>query len=98
MTEKTKEITIEPAKYGNGFTVYEWGTYGESSVLAGQTKKQYLDGFDTIEEAKEAYPEADVTGVQSAYNTFDHLPDEDGNIGPSPHDMDYGTHPSQQDW
>ena len=93
-----KELTIEPAKYGEGYTVYEWGTYEDSSVLAGQTKKQFLDGFDTLEEAQAAYPEAEATGRVSAHNTFDHLPDEDGNTGPSPYDMDYGTHPSQQDW
>ena len=67
-------ITIEPSKYDDGFNVYEWGTYPRSSVLAGQTKKQMIDGFDTLEEAKEAYPEAEV-GYRDPYNTFDHLPD-----------------------
>lgn len=72
------ELTIERAKYGQGFTVYEWGTYGRNSVLAGQTKKQYKDGFDTVEEAQAAYPEATYDGcVRSAHNTFDHLPDPD---------------------
>lgn len=94
-----KDRTIEPSKYGDGFTVYEWGTYERSSVLAGQTKKQFLDSFDTVEEAQKAFPDASYDGcVRSAHNTFDHLEDEDGNTGPSPYDMEYGTHPSQQDW
>ena len=48
---KYEEMTIESAKYGTGVTVYGYGTYGSTSVLAGQTKKQYLEGFDTLEQA-----------------------------------------------
>jgi len=71
-----KDQTIEPAKYGEGVSVYEFGRYPRSSVLAGQTKKQYLDGFDTVEEAQEAFPRAVASGcTRSAHNTFDHLPD-----------------------
>jgi hypothetical protein len=91
------ERTIEKSKYDSGYSVYQWGVYPPSSVLAGQAKKQYIDSFDTLEEAQAAYPDA-VFGFRSPHNHFDHLPDEDGNIGPSPHDMEYGTHPSQQDW
>tara|TARA_R110000772_G_scaffold83288_2_gene176104 strand:+ start:1074 stop:1379 length:306 start_codon:yes stop_codon:yes gene_type:complete len=73
-----KEITIEPAKYGSGFSVYEWGTYERGSVLAGQTKKQFRRGFDTLAEAREAFPDAEVSeGVRSAENTFGHLPGSD---------------------
>ncbi len=72
------ERTIEPAKYGNGYTVYEWGIYESSSVLAGQTKKQYVDGFDTIEEAQAKYPDAEASdSIQSAGNYFNHLPGPD---------------------
>jgi hypothetical protein len=91
------EQTIERSKYDDGYSVYEWGVYPRSSVLAGQDRKQWIDGFDTLEEAQAAYPDADV-GFRSAHNTFDHLEDEDGNTGPSPYDMEYGTHPLQQDW
>ena len=68
-----KELTIEAGKYG-GFTVYEWGIYPDHSVLAGQDKKQFIDNFDTLEEAEKEYPEA-VTGYRSANNYVDHLPD-----------------------
>ena len=72
---RRKELTIEAAGYGIGYSVYEWGRYARNSVLAGQRKKQYIDGFDTLEEAQEAFPAAKVTGHRSAHNTFDHLPD-----------------------
>jgi len=55
------ELTIEKSQFG-GFTVYSWGVYERSSVLAGQTKKQFIDNFDELEEAQEAYPEASYDG------------------------------------
>ena len=70
------ERTIERAKYGSGYSVYEFGVYPRSSVLAGQTRKQFIDGFDTLEEAQAAYPDADV-GYRDAHNHFGHLPDPD---------------------
>jgi hypothetical protein len=70
------ERTIERCKYGHGYNVYEFGTYPRSSVLAGQTRKQFVDGFDTLEEAQAAYPDADV-GYRDAGNYFNHLPDPD---------------------
>ena len=66
--------TIENGK-GGGFSVYEFWEYPESSVLAGQTCKRFVDNFDTIEEAQAAYPDADV-GFRDPCNHFDHLPDE----------------------
>ena len=68
--------TIEAAKYGPGFTVYEIGRYERSSVLAGQTRKSMVDMFATEEEAKAAYPKADV-GYYEPNNTFGHLPGSD---------------------
>lgn len=65
---KFNHLTVEPAKYDNGVSVYGYGTYGPTSVLAGQTKKQYLDGFDSVEEALEAYPTAEVGGGYTPYN------------------------------
>jgi len=41
-----------------GFTVYEISEYEESSVLAGQQRRRFMDTFDTVEEAQRAYPEA----------------------------------------
>jgi|21_taG_2_1085346.scaffolds.fasta_scaffold212620_1 hypothetical protein len=72
----SKYNTIENAKYAEGYSVYEIGTYGRSSVLAGQTKKTLVEIFDTIEEAKECYPKADF-GYFDANNTFGHLPGSD---------------------
>ena len=69
------ELTIEKGKYG-GYTVYKWGVYERSSVLAGQTKKQFVANFSTLEEAQAEYPDADV-GYRDAGNFFDHLPDPD---------------------
>lgn len=76
-------LTIEMgrgATYRNSkFTVYEHGVYPRSSVLAGQSRRRWLDDFDTLEEAKAAYPEADVLVDGSTYAEPDlsHLPDDD---------------------
>lgn len=68
------EKTIEYShKYG-WFTVYEFGVYPRSSVLAGQTRKRFVEAYDTLEEAQEAHPDA-VEGYRDAHNTFNHLPD-----------------------
>jgi hypothetical protein len=69
------ETTIEKNKYSS-YSVYEFGTYPESSVLAGQTKKQFLDMFDTEEAAQAEYPNAEL-GYRDAHNHFDHLPDRE---------------------
>ncbi|WP_394222554.1 hypothetical protein [Alteromonas gracilis] len=53
------------------------GRYEAGSVLAGQVKISFVDAFDTLEQAKEAYPEAEVTHPHLLpQNTFDHLPDD----------------------
>ena len=69
------ELTIEAGKYG-GFTVYQWGVYPRSSVLAGQESKTFIDNFPTLEQAQAAYPDA-IVGHRDANNYFDHLPDPD---------------------
>lgn len=65
-------IRIEPDKHGgNGFDVYGFGYYEETSVLAGQTRKVFLKSFDTIEEAKQEYPSAEHDGnINPAYNVM----------------------------
>jgi hypothetical protein len=44
------------------YGVYRYSTYEEGSVLAGQEKRTFLDGFETLEEAQAAYPEAEWSG------------------------------------
>lgn len=57
---------IEPQDYtiyksrGGQYEVRHWHTYPESSVLAGQQQEVIDDFFPTLEEAKAAYPKADV--------------------------------------
>jgi hypothetical protein len=75
------------------FAVYGWGEYPESSVLAGQTMKQYIDGFDSEEEARAVWPElGGDTHRRSAHNTTSHLPDENtpARGGMYPDDYDDG--------
>ena len=58
------------------WSVHEFGIYPETSVLAGQTMKRFVNSYDTEEAAKEAHPDAAV-GYRDAHNTFNHLPGED---------------------
>lgn len=74
-------MTIE---FGNGatyrnnrYTVYEHGVYGKSSVLAGQHKRVWMDDFNTLEEAKSAYPQAKWSGPTYHPPHLDDLPDRD---------------------
>lgn len=86
-----KDYTIEPTGSGDSFqfTVYEWGVYERSSVLAGQQKKCYVKGFATTAEALTAYPTAAVMdGRVSANNTVDHLPDWEMNAWEEQHYWD----------
>lgn len=50
--------TIEP--FENEYAVYGHGTYEESSVLAGQYRRCFLEVYDTEAEAIAQYPEAQV--------------------------------------
>ena len=56
--------TIEPDGDGS-FWVVEHGEYEESSVLAGQYRRQLVEHFDTVAEAATAYPNA----VETTYPT-----------------------------
>ena len=60
------------------WTVYEHGVYDRDSVLSGQSRRSWLDDFDTLEEAQKAYPEA-VVCAASTYSAacLNHLPGED---------------------
>ena len=60
------------------WTVYEHGTYDRDSVLSGQSRRTWLDDFDTLEEAVIAYPDAVVIGGTTYQPPYlGHLRDED---------------------
>ena len=53
--------TIEPdPRFPDEVVVWEHGVYPKSSVLAGEDRRSWRDTFKTIEEAKKAYPTAEV--------------------------------------
>ena len=72
-TSHIPDQTIEMgrgATYHNTlYTVYEHSVYGDSSVLAGDPRRQWLDDFETLAEAKAAYPHA-VVVEGSTYNPY----------------------------
>lgn len=43
----------------NEYGVYEYGVYPRSSVLAGSTRRVFLDSFKTLDEARRAFPGAE---------------------------------------
>ena len=55
------DYTIYPSKGGGCFEVRHWHTYPDSSVLAGQQQEIIDEFYPTLEEAKAAYPRADVS-------------------------------------
>jgi hypothetical protein len=76
------DLTIERGRgatyQSERWTVYEHGIYGRDSVLSGQSRRIWLDDFDSLEEAVIAYPDAVVCG-SSTYQPpcLNHLPGED---------------------
>lgn len=58
------------------FGVYEYSKYPRSSVLAGQTRRFFLDSYPTLEEARAAYPDAKVTSSCYQPPYLGHLPDD----------------------
>jgi len=76
------DLTIERgrgATYATDrWTVYEHGVYERGSVLEGQSRRVWLDDFDTLDEAVIAYPDADVIdGSTYRKPSLNHLPGED---------------------
>lgn len=60
------------------WTVYEHGEYERGSVLEGQSRRVWLDDFETLDEARAAYPDADVIdGSTYRPPCLNHLPGED---------------------
>lgn len=61
---RTIEYPMSGATYNQDkFGVYEYGTYGRSSVLRGQQRRMFLDSFETLAEALKAYPDAEPTSA-----------------------------------
>jgi hypothetical protein len=80
---KGADVVIEYPSVGmtywrDVYGVYAYDEYPRSSVLAGQQRRSFIDSFDTLEEAKAAYPAAAVhaPGFEEPY--LGHLPDEEG--------------------
>ena len=76
-------LTIEQnsrgATYRNSndtWTVYEISRYPRNSVLAGQQRRVWMDDFDSLAEAKAAYPKAEVNGDTYREPYLHHLPDD----------------------
>ena len=67
----SRGTTYAKDEYG----VYEYGKYPRSSVLAGQTRRVFLDSFSTLEEARAEYPEASLCGCGHQAPSLSHLPD-----------------------
>ena len=78
MTDQTIERGRGETYASDRWTVYEHGVYDRDSVLSGQSRRSWLDDFDSLEEAQRAYPEAVVCAV-STYSAacLNHLPGED---------------------
>ena len=63
--------------FKHDYGVYQYDVYPRHSVLAGQTRRTFLDSFATEAEAKTAYPEAmRVVGSGYAPPSLNHLPDD----------------------
>ena len=62
----------------NEYGVYQYGKYPRSSVLAGQTRRVFLNSFETLKEAQAAYPEASLSGCGYQAPSLSHLPDDGG--------------------
>lgn len=57
--------------------VYGWSTYPESSVLAGQAMKCFIDSFEEVEDALALYPSAKPSSQWTEPRvSLSHLPGE----------------------
>lgn len=81
MNREFDYYTLRHGRYG-GIDVLGWGTYPDSSVLAGQPCKVFLDNFETEELARKEYPQA--VGFSNAWTEpqvcLSHLPGEDAPV------------------
>ena len=62
MAAKFDCITIEGPTQDDPkpYVAYGHGVYEDSSVLAGQDRRVFLDYFDTLEDAVKAYPDGEL--------------------------------------
>ena len=75
MSEPYYEIWAD--EYGYTVKRFTQNGYERNSVLYGQTKIEFVNTFETAEEAQAAYPDANFGNKYiSEQNSFDHLPDE----------------------
>ena len=79
--EAPEDIRIEYPSAGatysrNVYGVYKYGTYGRGSVLAGQQSRQFLATYETLEEATEAYPGAQLCGCGYQEPYLNHLSED----------------------
>ena len=58
--------TYHEEKYG----VYSYSVYERGSVLEGQEKRSFIDSFDTLEEAKAHFPNADWSPGSGYHEIF----------------------------
>jgi len=78
-TYQTIEQGSRGATYRNSndtWTVYEISRYPRGSVLAGQQRRVWMDDFNSLDEAKAAYPKAEVSGCTYREPYLNHLPDD----------------------
>jgi len=63
--------------HGEEYVVKGYDRFPQNSVLAGQTRINFVDSFNDLEEAQKAYPEATLSHPMiEPVNTYDHLSDE----------------------
>lgn len=85
---------IEPWRDGEGFAVYRYGIYPRSSVLAGCERRTFVDAFDTLEEARSAFPEATPCGSSDREAYADRIA---GHLAALPGDEDSDPYGDWQD-
>lgn len=77
MNEIKIEYPCAGATYNHPeYGVYQYSIYPRSSVLAGQTRRIFLDRFPTLEEAQAAFPDAELVGCGYQPPYLGHLPDD----------------------
>lgn len=64
-------------RHTEGYTVYKLDFYPANSVLSGQQRRTFIDRYKTLEEALQAYPQAEpVPGTTYQPPDLSHLPDD----------------------
>lgn len=65
------------------FALYKLDEFPESSVMAGQPRKTFLDFYPTVEDAQEEYPSASLSHpAAEPQPSYNHLPpDPDPPVG-----------------